>query len=377
MARKANYPDGTHAIDTGLYVRKKGAMASFFVRVQKDGKRHDIGLGSVRTIDEATAKRMAMEIRVDVARGATPWIRKKRDDKSGPPTFCDFFPDAFRRYAEAAAWKTRQTEDDRRKLVERFAMPYIKDVRMDLLSVGDVVNLLLPVWKESVLKGDRLRAVLVEIFDRAVADGHMKENPATWDKLRFYLPSRKRPKVKHHAALEFDECRIVLKNALISGSVTANVIVMVMLTARRVSEVLMARWDEVDLESFVWKIPDERMKISRGAPRRVPIPRQLAEAMSGWERRGEFIFQTGINRHANKTTVLRTLRRMTKKAPTVHGFRSTFIDWCAEHDVPVEVAEKCLDHESGSQVRRAYQRSDLFEQRREVLQRYADALFTE
>ena len=378
MAKKKTpeYPEGTHAIEKGLYVRKKWSMASYFVRVQKDGKRHDIGLGSVSMIDEDTARRRAMEIRVDVARGATPWI--KEETKTPPPTFKDFFPDAFRRYVEASAWKGEDTAAARLSLVRRYAMPSLSSIRIDEITTETIVSVLSPVWKESVLKGDLLRRVLHAVFARAIADGHLKENPAVWTgSLEFHLPSRKRPPIQHCRAMSFEECRLLLPELMARTNPSARAIVMVMLTARRIREVVSARWSDLDLDAGVWTIPDAVMKVSRGAPRRVPLPRQLVGIMKSWPKTGEYVFASKRVEKIVPQVVLAALRRYVSGKPTVHGFRSTFIDWCAEHDVPIEVAEKCLDHESGSQVRRAYQRSDLFEQRREVLQRYADALFEE
>lgn len=61
------------------------------------------------------------------------------------------------------------------------------------------------------------------------------------------------------------------------------------------------------------------------------------------------------------------LRRMGRGQFTVHGFRSTFRDWAAEEAVaPREVAEAALAHQVGSEVERAYARSDLLERRRKL-----------
>lgn len=66
---------------------------------------------------------------------------------------------------------------------------------------------------------------------------------------------------------------------------------------------------------------------------------------------------------------------MTGTDATMHGFRSTFRDWCAENGVPDILAEKSMMHQTGNAVVQAYQRSDLLEQRREVMQKWADAVF--
>lgn len=59
----------------------------------------------------------------------------------------------------------------------------------------------------------------------------------------------------------------------------------------------------------------------------------------------------------------------------MHGMRSTFRDWCAENDIDNEAAEKSLMHTTRTQTTLAYQRSDLLDRRRVVMQLWADALF--
>ena len=57
---------------------------------------------------------------------------------------------------------------------------------------------------------------------------------------------------------------------------------------------------------------------------------------------------------------------------TVHGFRSTFRDWASEvANAPREVAEMSLAHKIGSDVERAYARSDLLKKRRRLMDRWS------
>ena len=70
------------------------------------------------------------------------------------------------------------------------------------------------------------------------------------------------------------------------------------------------------------------------------------------------------------------LRRMKVNDVTVHGFRSTFRDWCGDKtDFAREVAEAALAHKVGSEVEQAYRRSDAFEKRRRLMQAWADYCF--
>ena len=71
-------------------------------------------------------------------------------------------------------------------------------------------------------------------------------------------------------------------------------------------------------------------------------------------------------------TLTAVLRRMERGEFTAHGFRSTFRDWAAEQtNAPREIAELCLAHFVGNAVERAYRRSDLFDKRRDLMERWA------
>lgn len=69
-----------------------------------------------------------------------------------------------------------------------------------------------------------------------------------------------------------------------------------------------------------------------------------------------------------------TVRNVTGKDYTAHGFRSTFRDWCEENFIHEALAERSLAHVKGDKVVQAYQRSDLLEQRRPIMQQWADAI---
>jgi integrase len=138
------------------------------------------------------------------------------------------------------------------------------------------------------------------------------------------------------------------------------------LTAARSGEVLGARWDEIDLEHRIWTVPAARMK--GGCIHRV--------ALSGWAlailrqldtaRTSEFVFpgqQPG--KPLSNMAMGRMLRRMDARDVTVHGFRSSFRDWCGEVSTfPREVAEAALAHVAGDQTERAYPSARAFPRRR-------------
>ena len=126
-----------------------------------------------------------------------------------------------------------------------------------------------------------------------------------------------------------------------------------------------ARWEEIDLREKVWTVPAERMKMGR--EHRVPLSDAACALLGALERKGEKVFG------CSDMAMLMLLRRMPGRAGlTVHGFRSTFRDWCAEQtSFPSEVAEMALAHVVGDKTEAAYRRSDLFEKRRQLAEAWA------
>lgn len=145
------------------------------------------------------------------------------------------------------------------------------------------------------------------------------------------------------------------------------------LTGSRTNEVLGMRWVEIDFEERLWTCPAERMKT--GEVHRVPLSDEMLTIVEPLKAlKSEYVFE-GQKRHKplSNMSMLMLLRRMQIDGVTVHGFRSTFRDWAAEvADVPREVAEKSLAHSVGSDVERAYARSDLLEKRRKLMQAWSE-----
>ena len=144
---------------------------------------------------------------------------------------------------------------------------------------------------------------------------------------------------------------------------------LVLVSGLRSKEGRLARWEEMDLDGRVWTVPPGRMKGQPGVPcppvrcgrgrprRRRPAPERPRPSPPG----------------AAVRSATRPFERCCPTSPpdaTVHGFRSSFRDFCGERGVAREVAEGCLAHKVGSSVEQAYARSDLLERRREVMQAY-------
>jgi integrase len=238
-----------------------------------------------------------------------------------------------------------------------------------------VVKALDPIWSVRPETASRLRGRIEAVLDFATVRGHRAgENPARWKgHLKEALPAiSKVRRVKHHAALPYNEIGAFVADLRLRDGGAAAALEFAILTAARTSEVIGARWSEIDMTANVWTIPAERMKAR--VEHRVPLSEQALEVLRREAKRkvNDVVFSGQMaGRPLSNMALLMMLRRMGREDLTAHGFRSTFRDWAAEQTgVAPEVAEAALAHTIANKVEAAYRRSDLFEKRRSLMQEW-------
>jgi len=235
-----------------------------------------------------------------------------------------------------------------------------------------------PIWRTKPETAARVRGRIEAVLDWAKVRGFRDgDNPARWrGHISNLLPRRSKLRaVKHYAALPYAEIGGFMVELRLRKGALAAALEFLILTVARTSEVINARWAEIDWTARVWTIPASRMK--GGREHRIPLS---AEALAILDRmkaaNGEFIF--GGNepgRSLGKNALLGLLRRMGRSNITAHGFRSTFRDWAAERtNFPREVVEAALAHAIDNKVEAAYRRSDLLDKRRRLLDAWAEFL---
>jgi integrase len=178
--------------------------------------------------------------------------------------------------------------------------------------------------------------------------------------------------VKHHAALPYTEVGEFMQQLRADSGVASRALEFTILTAARTNEVLQAEWSEFDLDLKTWFVPAERMKAKR--KHRVPLSDAAVAAIDGVRRRSERYVFPGHKRgsHLSSVAMLQVLKRLGRTDITVHGFRSTFRDWCAEcTNYPSDVAEMALAHVLRDKTEAAYRRGDLLEKRARLMLEWA------
>ena len=223
----------------------------------------------------------------------------------------------------------------------------------------------------------RARQKLEAIFRYAILSKRCDQNPAS--NLKGTLVSPKRNKQKALGESDLPEFFNSVKRY--DGSIITKLgIKMVLLTLSRTIEIRHATWEEFELNSDdpVWKIPGERMKIKRD--HLVPLSKQALSTMAEVRRftQGEhYVFHqlNNPNKPMSENTMLYAMYRMGYHGrATVHGFRATASTILNERGFRENVVEKLLSHQDGNKVRAAYNRAEYLDERREVLQWWADYL---
>lgn len=347
-----------------LYIYSRESGSEYYVfRGTIAGKRIERSLGTVKSMGLKEAKRA-------VAACFTQAEAKK--EAAEHPTFSAILPQALDDIYEVRQLKGPKQLEMWRSALTRYAVPLIGDRPVEEIDRDDILKVLMPIWTKVPVRANVLRMQLEAVLSWAEThELRSGVNPALWrGNLELFLPRFGRVhSPKHHEAPTMDELRCAVKTALAKPSVYSGAFLFVIATVCRVGEACLA--ESKELSGDVWSIPKEHLKVGDGV--RVPLS-SLAKAALAMAPKGEYLFPTrkgGVDR----ATVLKTLKRLCgREEVTIHGVRSTFRDWCAENGVPDAEAEKSLGHRWGSAVTRAYYRSDLLDQRRALMQRWADAL---
>lgn len=243
---------------------------------------------------------------------------------------------------------------------------------VDSIDQPEVLMCLSPIWTDKHETARRLTQRIKIVLDVAKSKGFRSgENPVTAIKDAKVLP-KVTAKPKHHKAMAWQDVPAFYADLNMRNALAAKALMFTCLTGSRTGEVLGMQWDELDIDARLWTCPADRMKT--GEDHRVPLTDEMLAIMEPLKAmQSDYVFE-GQKRHKplSNMSMLMLLRRMNVEGVTVHGFRSTFRDWASEvANVPREVAEMSLAHKVGSDVERAYARSDLLEKRRALIGRWS------
>ena len=358
---------GRYADGGGLYLLvAPGGSKSWMLRTVVKGRRCDIGLGSVELVSLADGREEARRLRRIARAGGDP-LAERRQERRPVPSFEDAAKAVHT--AHAASFKSdKHSKQWLSSLAEVFKAFGAK--RVDAITSADILAALNPHWLTRPETSRRVLQRVRVVFEWCKAQGYRTDDNPTQG-LTKVLPKQRVAK-GHHAALPYQDLPAFVQalREADAGDVVKIAFEFTILCASRTSETLNAAWTEIDLEAKTWTIPGPRMKA--GIEHRVPLsPRciEILERTKALSDGGPYVFPgRSPKKPLSNMVFLMALRRMERRDVTTHGFRSTFRDWAAERtNVPRAVCEAALAHTLRDKTEAAYNRTDLFDRRRDLM----------
>jgi integrase len=381
--RPGKYGDGGNLY---LQVRKStrkipsdAVTKSWLFRYSRFGKEVWMGLGPYPDVSLSEARNLATQERKKILKDIDPLsdkqarkiaVRAAHDNMLSFAECAELYVDS-----QAPGWSNPKHTEQWRNTLKNLAGPVIGHLAVDQVDTALVMRCLEPIWTTKTETASRLRGRIEAVLDWAAVRGYRKgDNPARWrghlDKL---LPRPSQvARVKHHPALPYTEVGAFMQQLRDDAGIACRALEFTILTAARTNEVIQARWSEFDLDRRSWVVPAERMKSKR--EHRVPLSDAAVAVLKAVKGRSKRYVFPGHKRgsHLSNMAMMQVLKRLDRTGITVHGFRSTFRDWCAEStNYPSDVAEMALAHTLRDKTEAAYRRGDLFEKRARLMADWA------
>lgn len=354
---------GRYSDGDGLFLEINGkGAASWILRVQTNGKRQDIGLGSAKMVSLKDARDAAFVTRQKIAQGIDP-VAERRQERLVIPTFREAAKSVHEEHEKA--WKNGKHQNQWIATLRTYAFPKMGDILVSEIEGPLIRDVLAPIWLTKPETARRVRQRIGTVLDWSCARG-FRATEAPMRSVSKGLP-RQPKKDNHFAALPYSAVPNFLQRLRERESVGRVALEALILTAARSGEIRGAMWSEFDLEAGLWTVPATRMKMGR-----VHVVPLSGEAIAVFEHARKFRVGASdlvfpgqkLKKPLSDMTLLKILRD-TDLEVTVHGFRSAFRDWVAEQtDYAGEIAEAALAHTVSNKVEAAYRRTDFLDKRR-------------
>ena len=367
---------GLYGDGDNLYLQVTATLKkSWIFRFTLNGKSREMGLGSLAILSLADARAKALECRKLLLDGVDPIEARNSAKQARALSEAKrmTFAACSSAYIEAhrSSWKNAKHASQWVNTIATYAGPIIGQLPVNEVDTALVMKVLEPIWYQKTETADRLRNRIEQIIDWAAVRGYRSgENPARWrghlDKL---LPSKASIQpVKHFTALPVNEVGSFMEDLRELEGVAAKALQFLILTATRTSEVIGAKWSEINFETSLWIIPAERMKAKR--EHRVPLSSQAISILRSLERseNQELVFESWNGKPLSNNAFLALIKKRMHINVTAHGFRSTFSDWASEKTGHSrEVIEMSLAHAIQDATEAAYRRGDLLLKRQSLM----------
>jgi integrase len=386
--------DGKYSDGDGLRLIVRGDTRAWcMLYVAPDGRRRELGLGPLRDVGLADARKHAATARDKVRNGVDPLqekvrLREEAENKKAQLKAATAAGEAtlrriVRDYHEKSVEPVRSRKYGMQWLasIENHVPATMLDKPISICAVepGAWIDVLQPIERELPMTGRRIRQRLDCVFDSAVLRGIAPANPMKGI-VRELRKARPKGKAGHFRALPFADAPALFKQLDALPGTSARCLQFLMLTCARTSEALDMPWTELSADGKTWTVPAPRMKGKEDehvcyltTPARAILAR--VKGLST-----EWVFPSPTkDAPLSNMAMLTLLRRLgIEKQTTIHGMRSVFSTWAYQLNMArPDVIEATLSHKEADRVRAAYDRRTPISfavERRQLLEQWGNFL---
>ena len=363
---------GMYADSPTLYLRvSPGGSKQWVQRLTINGRRQDLGLGGypLRGIDDA--RKRAFDNRKVARDGGDPLHEKRQRDHV--PTLRDAVQEVIK--LNEGAWKNKgRTKANWESIMRDYVYPSLGSMRVSDIEARHVFRIVGPLWTVKNETAMRIKRRLSLVMQWAMIHGYRGDNPV--EAVKVALPKVADTVKGNFKMLPHGEVGAAIAKTRASGAFPSTVAAFEfsVLTAARSQEVRGMTWNEVALDAATWEIPAERTKGNKA--HRVPLSSRALDILREQKKtvgRSALVFPSPRSGMLSDSTISKLIRECGIDGVPHAIARASFRSWCADSNIAREVAESCLAH-AVKGVEGRYQRSDLFERRRAVMEKWAGYL---
>lgn len=375
--------------ERGLYIEIAPSGGKWWrLKYRFGGKEKLLSLGTYPDTSLKLAREKRDRARELLAAGVDPSEARKAEKASRSAAVENGF-EAVAREWHSTIHQAKVSAGHAERTLTRFeqdVFPWLGNRPIGEIEAPELLTVLRKIEARGAIEtAHRAKDACGQVFRYGIATGRCGRNPAA--DLRDAL----RPVPSRHLAAIVDPKQggVLLRDmmAYTGQPVTRAALQLSALLLLRPGELRQLEWAWIDLDAAILTIPPELMKRSRadkmnGAPHFVPLAPQAAAILRDLQSltgHGRYCFPSMLTgeRCMSENTVRTSLRRMGygNDEMTAHGFRAMARTMIAERlDVPAEVIEAQLAHAVGDALGRAYNRTQFLDQRRDMMNRWADYL---
>ncbi|SLN10703.1 tyrosine-type recombinase/integrase [Pseudooctadecabacter jejudonensis] len=389
--RPTVYPVG-HVSGLHIQITPNNAR-SWFLKTMIGTKRRHIGLGSCSEVLLGMAVNAAREAKEQIRNGVDPIALRQKARAAliaaevKGPTFSDVM-DAYR--PRRAAKITAKNLKNWEAALNTYAVPTLGHLQVADIVMRDVLSVLEPIWLEKNEAATKLQRSIHDILDYAmVMEMRTGDNPARYrGNLQIVLPEFKGS--KNYPTLQLKDVPSWWADLCEQDSMGAKALQFQAMTATRTGAVRHATWSEFDLEAGIWTVQPARVasKIpAKDRPKKVPLTPDMIELLKDLPRYADsdVVFHGPKGKALSDATAGKTMRMQheakveidgvgyvdghTGAAAIPHGLRTAFRVWVSDvSDYEADLGEIALWHKLGSKTQQAYDRGDMVEKRRAMME---------